>query len=99
MKSVGRIKKRPAQNSALGDYPLVSEREGCPGLTTKSGCLVILGSAGVFMVYAAGFVRTARAAHRFHLIAVAARVAASGIRHYKDGTYTGWGSWHIPALR
>lgn len=92
MNPVRRTKKRPAQNSALGDYPLVYEREGFPGLTSKSGCLVTLGSAAVFMVYAAGFVRTAPAAHRFHLIAVAARVAASGIRHYKDGAYTGWGN-------
>ncbi len=84
-------RKRPARNSALGDYPLVDERESFPGLSSKSGCLVALGSAAVFMVYAAGFVRTSPAAHRFHLVAVAAR-AAGGIRHYKDGTYTGWGS-------
>ncbi len=87
-------RKRTALNSVLGDYPLVYEREKFPGLSSKSGCLVALGSAAVLMVYAAGFVRTYRPpAHRFHLIAVAAR-AAAGIRHFKDGTYTAWG--HCP---
>jgi uncharacterized protein with FMN-binding domain len=85
-------KKRQALNSVLGDYPLVCARERFTGHSTMNGGLVALGSAAVLMVYAAGFVRTSQAEHRIHLVVGAARAAASEISHYKDGTYTGWGS-------
>jgi uncharacterized protein with FMN-binding domain len=85
-------RKRPAENSALGDYPLVYKRERLLGLSPERGPLVALGSAAVLVVYAAGFARTNPAVDRSNVIAIAARAVASGIRHFKDGTYTGWGS-------
>ena len=84
-------KKRQAPSEALRDCPLAYRRENFTGLSSKSGCLLALGSAAVLMVYVTGWERTKHAIHHFNLAAVATRVAA-GTLHFKDGTYTGWGS-------
>jgi uncharacterized protein with FMN-binding domain len=85
-------RKRAGENSPLGDYPLVYKRERFLGFSSKNGYLVALGSAAVCMVYTAGFVRTNAAVDRSNLAAIATRGVVSGMRHFKDGTYTGWGS-------